>query len=263
MPYDPAESCYPRVSQHHAPRPRTAPPPQPGSITLGATDVPYTLRISPRARHIRLVIRPQSGLEVVLPRGTSRTAADRAVREKATWIATTLQRVAEHTAPPPPLEDGRLLLFCGQPLRLSVRSGASTGRFHASRDGTALTLTLAGTAPEMVRVALEAWYRHQARGVFAAQVERCNAAYGFTFGRIRVKDQKSRWGSCSRAGNLNFSWRLLLAPSEVLDYVVYHELAHLKEANHSPRFWALVATVCPRYREQRRWLRQHGPELRF
>ena len=69
--------------------------------------------------------------------------------------------------------------------------------------------------------------------------------------------------SCSQAGNLNFNWRLLLAPIEALDYIVIHELAHLKEGNHSPRFWGLVANLCPDYKQQRRWLRQHGHELRF
>ena len=84
---------------------------------------------------------------------------------------------------------------------------------------------------------------------------------GVTFGRVSVKDQKSLWGSCSRAGNLNFSWRLRLAPPEVLDYVVVHELAHRLEMNHSPRFWAHVARLCPDYKARRKWLRLNGEAL--
>jgi hypothetical protein len=84
---------------------------------------------------------------------------------------------------------------------------------------------------------------------------------GVTFGRVRVKDQKTLWGSCSPAGDLNFSWRLTLAPSEVLEYVVIHELAHRLEMNHSRRFWAHVAKACPDYRLHRRWLRQNGEAL--
>ena len=81
------------------------------------------------------------------------------------------------------------------------------------------------------------------------------------YGRIAVRCQKSKWGSCSAKGNLNFNCLLLLAPQEVLDYVVVHELCHLREMNHSARFWQYVAAVIPDHRERRRWLREHGAEL--
>jgi predicted metal-dependent hydrolase len=84
---------------------------------------------------------------------------------------------------------------------------------------------------------------------------------GVDFGHVRVKDQRSLWGSCSREGNLNFNWRLTLAPFDVLDYVVLHELAHRHEMNHSRRFWAHVAKFCPDYRTHRRWLRENGEAL--
>lgn len=84
---------------------------------------------------------------------------------------------------------------------------------------------------------------------------------GVTFGKVRVKDQKTLWGSCSPSGDLNFNWRLTLAPAEVLDYVVIHELAHRREMNHSRRFWALVESVCPEHRERRRWLRRNSEAL--
>jgi hypothetical protein len=87
------------------------------------------------------------------------------------------------------------------------------------------------------------------------------ARMGVTFGRVRVKDQRTLWGSCTRRGDLNFNWRLTLAPSEVLDYLVIHELAHRVEMNHSRRFWALVAAHCPEHRARRRWLRTNGAAL--
>ena len=114
-----------------------------------------------------------------------------------------------------------------------------------------------------MRAALAAWYRKQARTIIAERLTLWNAQYRFTFGRVSIKEQKSRWGSCSRAGNLNFNWRLLLAPLPVLDYVVIHELAHLREHNHGPGFWALVQSACPQFRVHRRWLKVHGHELRF
>jgi predicted metal-dependent hydrolase len=87
------------------------------------------------------------------------------------------------------------------------------------------------------------------------------AALGVSFRRIEIRGQRTRWGSCSPRGTLSFNWRLALAPFEVLDYVVVHELCHLRELNHSPRFWQLVAGRRPNWRRQRAWLHEHGPEL--
>ena len=103
----------------------------------------------------------------------------------------------------------------------------------------------------------------QARGreVFAARVAHFAPLVGVSWGRISVRRQHSKWGSCSGKGNLNFNCLLLLAPAEVLDYVVVHELCHRLEMNHSPRFWAEVGRVCPGYREARRWLRENGEAL--
>ncbi len=112
-----------------------------------------------------------------------------------------------------------------------------------------------------MRDALERWYRRQASTVFEERLTYCNASYNFTWASVAIKSQKTRWGSCSRQGNLNFNWRLLLAPPAILDYVVIHELCHLQEHNHAASFWALVERACPDYRDHRRWLRLHGHEL--
>jgi predicted metal-dependent hydrolase len=87
------------------------------------------------------------------------------------------------------------------------------------------------------------------------------SALGVSYGRVEIRNQRTRWGSCSSSGTLSFNWRLALAPFDVLDYVVVHELCHLLEPNHSPRFWKLVASRRPRWRRQRDWLTAHGPEL--
>lgn len=256
-------SATPRAPQG-APQARTQPQHPSHTIVLGGRSLSYTVRVSTRARLIRLVIRPDRGLEVVLPRGASLQQGEALLREKANWVFATLERMAERAPSlPPPISEGQMLHCYGREVRLAIRHTPDEThfRFHA-HDGT-LTLSSPSLAPDDLRAALERWYRHQARAIFAERVAACNAAYGYTYARISVKDQKSRWGSCSRQGNLNFNWRLLLAPPEVLDYVVYHELAHLKEHNHSSRFWALVARVCPKYQEYRRWLRLHGQELRF
>ena len=244
---------------------RPLPPPEARTIILGGRSIPYTLRVSARARILRLVIRPERGLEVVAPRGTSKMRIEQALREKAHWVATTLDRVERETAAamPPPLSDGLMLPFAGRALMLRLQTGAPDGRFRARMSGDILTLTLPDTAQETIRAALIRWYRHEARSLFAERLALWNATYRFAYGRVSIKEQKSRWGSCSRQGNLNFNWRLLLAPLPVLDYVVIHELCHLKELNHSARFWQLVAVACPAYATHRRWLRHNGQQLRF
>jgi len=103
--------------------------------------------------------------------------------------------------------------------------------------------------------------RRAVRELVAMLVDEEAPALGVEPKRIQIRDQRSRWGSCSTAGTLSFNWRLVLAPLEVLDYVVVHELCHLREPNHSPRFWALVEGRRPTWRAQRDWLHEHGPEL--
>ncbi len=241
------------------------------SVSLGANQQPgaepleYTLRTSGRARRVRLVIQPGGALEVVAPHGTPLARVEAALSEHAAWIIRTRARLAHvvPATPPEPLAEGRLLTCAGRTLRLSLRLGAPEGRFRAQVTDDTLTLTLPRADEALARAALERWYRRRAQTIVAERLAHWNASYGFTWTRVAIKEQKTRWGSCSRSGSLNFNWRLLLAPLSALDYVVIHELCHLKEPNHAPPFWALVAQTCPDYREQRAWLRQHGHELRL
>lgn len=108
---------------------------------------------------------------------------------------------------------------------------------------------------------LEAIYRKAAREYFPKRVSHYAHMLGVTYGKISIRDQKTRWGSCSGEGNLSFNWRLILAPPDVLDYVVIHELCHRKEMNHSKEFWALVESLMPEYKERRKWLRENGKNL--
>jgi len=109
-----------------------------------------------------------------------------------------------------------------------------------------------------VRALVAKWYARAAVDIIPARVRELNQPIGLSINSVSVRNQKSRWGSCSRKGNLNFNWRLLLVPPLVMDYLIYHELAHLKELNHSIHFWKLVEHLCPRYREAETWLKREG-----
>ena len=114
---------------------------------------------------------------------------------------------------------------------------------------------------DAVRAALKTALSRLALTRIRERLQQYAPSMGVQFGRVAIRDQKSRWGSCSAKHNLNFNWKLIMAPPEALDYVVIHELCHLIEFNHSPRFWSLVRAQMPEYESWKKWLKAHGPEL--
>lgn len=105
------------------------------------------------------------------------------------------------------------------------------------------------------------WLKKYAKQLIFKRVKELSLNHSFKYNKISIRDQKSRWGSCSSNQNLNFNWRLILAPSEILDYVIIHELAHTKEMNHSKDFWNIVKEIIPEYKKQVAWLKTHGNQL--
>lgn len=128
-------------------------------------------------------------------------------------------------------------------------------------DGTVFTVSYGEFDKKKIREAFVIWYKKRAAEVYLQRIEYYQNIIQEPFGTVRIKDQKSCYGSCSTKRNLNFNWKLILAPLPVLDYVVVHEMCHLKQMNHSPKFWAEVAKVVPDHKEKRRWLRENGSLL--
>lgn len=145
-------------------------------------------------------------------------------------------------------------------LRVDIDPEAQFSVVRESAEG--LLLVRSPKDPARPRELLNEWYRGKAEALFAERVAFWAARMGIDYRGVRVKDQRTLWGSCSREGNLNFNWRVVLAPPEVLDYLVIHELAHRKEMNHSRAFWALVAAQCADWKSHRQWLREHSRELK-
>jgi predicted metal-dependent hydrolase len=222
----------------------------------------YTVRRSDRARRVRIQVTAE-GVEVVVPRRQPLDAVEPFVESKRAWIERTLlrMRAAADERPRPRLEDGGEVPFLGERLRLRVQVEPGRQRDHVARRGDELAVAVAQPGPDPIRTALERWYRGQARIEVARRLDASIARVGQSYSALQIRGQRTRWASCSAKGAMSFNWRLLLAPPEILDYVVEHEVAHLDVHDHSPRFWGLLAERSPDCREHERWLRANGQTL--
>lgn len=153
------------------------------------------------------------------------------------------------------------LLYRGRGYKIRVHVDTNRRRPRVELAGDELLLHTPRTEEACLQEAMEGWLIRQAHMIFPVRVMYFQQMTGGRVNRIHIKDQKTRWGSCSSKCNLNFNWRLVMAPPEVLDYVVVHELCHLTHMNHSRDFWGLVGQVMPEYKERRRWLRENGSLL--
>lgn len=217
-----------------------------------ASEIPVRWRPSTRARHVGLRVCPREAMVVVtLPPGAGRRAGLALIRQHEAWV---LERLAA-LAPAVEFAPGVELPLGGERLVIRHDPRARGGAF---RDGRALVV--AG-AREFLPRRIADFLRVEAKRRIVLLAAPHAAALGVKPRAIRVKDTRSRWGSCAPDGTLAFSWRLVMAPEWVTDYVVAHEVAHLRELNHSPRFWALVERLTPHRAAAVEWLRLEGPAL--
>ncbi len=226
------------------------------AITFGSQIYSIRLRRHRRARRYTLRIHP-SEREAILtmpPRGTLREAREFAERHGA-WIAARLGRLPKAA----PFAPGVTVPLRGVTHRIVHRDGRGTV-WTETRDSGERILCVAGGIEHIER-RLHDFLKREARH----HLTKASHAYAETLGvkvtRITIRDQSSRWGSCTSAGSLSFSWRLILAPPYVLDYLAAHEVAHLVEMNHSPRFWRVVARICPQMERAKAWIDTYGNDL--
>lgn len=230
-------------------------------VVLAGRAVPYLLVRNPRSRHVRMSLTPE-GLRVSAPTRLPQSEVDRAVASKERWLL----RHSELLVPraPAPLVDGMALPFLDGEVELGVHGAGRSSVSFRPEDGR-VVVAVAGAreaGPEVpdleVRDLVERGYRAVAREWFAWACDHFGPQVGARPSSITVRDPRTRWGSCSARGAVSFSWRLMMAPSRVAEYVVVHELAHLVHLDHSPRFWHLVAQVRPDHRAESAWLRDNG-----
>jgi predicted metal-dependent hydrolase len=206
----------------------------------------YTLRIAATTREVILTIPPRGTL----------TEAREFAQKHGGWIAARLGRLPEAVR----FAHGVLMPLRGVPHRIVHRPGVRGTVWVEANGADGPLLCVAGQAPHVDR-RISDFLRREAKGDLETASRRFAAALGVRVRRVAVRDQASRWGSCSSTGVLSYSWRLILAPPFVLDYLAAHEVAHLAEMNHSARFWRLVQRLCPDHQRAKVWLDVHGSDL--
>ena len=232
-------------------------PPDPQLIEIAFDGETYPVQLRRHAQARRYTLRIQAATRMVLltmpVRGSVREAKAFAERNGG-WIAARLKRLPQAIA----FADGLALPLRDVPHRITHRSARGTVWIEAGDD--LLLLCVAGDRAHLARRVRD-YLKREARRELEAASRRYAAMLGVTVKRVAVRDQVSRWGSCTSDGVLSYSWRLILAPPHVLDYLAAHEVAHLVEMNHSRAFWRVVARICPEWERAKSWLNAHGTAL--
>lgn len=235
------------------------------TITLNGRTVTYRVRRSKRAKHPSLKARP-GGLTVVLPQGAT-VDAPTILRKKAAWVLKYDKRMrrVRYRLPDRVFEVGATFPVLGRERTVRVEDVPVS---HVSGEtllqGKDLVLSRGRVEASSIHDELEVLYRRTALQHFEERAEHFAGIMDVSYGRLQVRNQKTRWGSFTpKTGTLSMNYRLLMAPLDVVDYIIVHELAHAVHPNHSARFWSLVETYDPDFREKEAWLDRHGSTLIF
>lgn len=209
-------------------------------------------------RTLGLKISPE-GLTVHAPKLLLVRQIESLLSEKSRWIQQKLEKQAQQYIPPIDWQDQATLLYLGNDI--SLRIEPSTRNQQAKLTGNVLSLRLNDQSPEMVQRKVLQWYQKQALPDFQRRISLYANKLGVAIPTVKLSNAKTRWGSCNSRGVIRLSWRLIQAPPEMINYVVCHELAHLKEMNHSPRFYAVLASLMPEHRQVEKALDQFSSQL--
>lgn len=223
-------------------------------------ELTYTIKRSSRRKRLSITIERDRSVVVHSPVSTSEDKIREVVESKRQWIYEKTRHAQKYeTLPHPPgkeLVNGESALYLGRHYKIEiVKNGSNEIRFEHR------FLIPAALSEKKERTVLRDWYIDQAQNVVIPRVNRFAKDLGVEFSKAKISDSRYRWGSCTTKDNVNFNWRLIKAPMYVVDYVVVHELAHLLESNHTPRFWNIVRAQSPKMEKAKQWLQDHGQLL--
>lgn len=225
----------------------------PAHICLGGKLVRYTVKRS-RRRSIALTI-DERGLRVGAPERASQRAIEAMLRKHDAWVLKKLAEWQQRLPPPRHWQDGEALMLLGQPLRLTLVPGQQEVRVDGNRF---IADAHWAQNPDHMKKQATDWLRQQALRCFRERIAHFHPLLAVPEPQVRLSNARTRWGSCHADGMIRLNWRLIQMPPYLVDYVVVHELAHLVEMNHSPRFWTIVARLVPDYKARRAEIRTGG-----
>ena len=234
--------------------------PESSAVTWGGRRLPYAIRRSPRRKKtVAVTVGPDGSVLVVAPVRLASARLDEIVTRKAPWIVQRLRRAESHDPPPAPREfvSGESVLYLGRHYRLRVRTD-ETGEARLRGGWLHVPVPAGAQTAAHVRAALIAWFRRHAAERLPERVEAWRAKAGVAPPRVVVADQRKRWGSCDHHGTIRLNWRIVQAPMRLVDYVVVHELVHLRQRGHGRDYWQAVGRVMPDYERRREELRKCG-----
>lgn len=239
---------------------RERPPVAAGHVVqINGRQIPLLYRRNPLARRYRLFVDRQGQPRVTIPKRGSQREAERFAEQHRDWLLVQLARFEARREKEQRWDHGTLILFRGVPTPLEL-SSESRPRLCLGTETIPLPDRVSADQANL-REMVESHLRRLARVELPARTLELAALHKCPVRTVAVRNQRSRWGSCSRRGTISLNWRLVQVPIEVRDYIILHELMHLREMNHSRRFWTHVAAVCPGYKECEAWLRAHSRSL--
>ncbi len=227
-------------------------------------DIKIDKIIKTKRKTVMMQITKDARLIVRAPKYTPDFVIKIAVQKRAEWVQKNQEKIREKAKriKKKKFVDNEEFLYLGLVCRLKIISNSRTPLSLDKNVGEFLLSVDFFDDEKEARELFVKWYKNHAREVVLSRVGKIAAKNNLCqYNEVRISNARTRWGSCSSKGNINISWRLVMAPEEVIEYVIFHELAHLEERNHGKQFWSLVEKMCPKYKEYRKWLKDNGQML--
>lgn len=225
--------------------------------------IEFKVTYSRRRKSLAIIIDPEGEVRVAAPYRTSSRVIMDMVKSKADWIISQQQQMEQEKAQTAKrtFAEGAPFPYLGCEYPLHIRIDGQFRRTAVKLEAGRFIIDTPASDPVLIKCALEVWYREAARQHINSRIEHYRPFLAVNPHRVTIRQQKTRWGSCSSKGNLSFNWRIMMAPAIIIDYIVVHELCHLIHLNHSMHFWNLVESIILDYRERRLWLKKNGTRL--
>ena len=238
-------------------------------IALQGQTIEYSVRQSKRAKRISLRFDSERGFQIVYPLGAHQPSPTEVFMQKQAWVLKMLKKQRAHNNHQPftrSYKQGASFPYLGENLTLCLQDWENQEQISVQEQGNRLVARLPLAYMEntnIIRAGIENFYRRSAKYYLPPRVHELADLHGFSFNNIRIKNQKTRWGSCSKKRNLNFNMRLMMTPPAAIDSVIVHELCHLRELNHSKAFWDLLEIHFPEYKKWDKWFKANERFLVF